>query len=301
MHPAKTSGGPDRYAIVRLGNGAGCVRSLAEQETFHPGIGPAAEAEALYVRQLRLAERVRVAEGEFVLWDVGLGAAANALTALRLIRAVAAGKPRQLRMISFDRTTTAASFALEHAAELGYLDGYETALETLIERGAVGFDDGGIHVEWSFERGDFPALMARGVKLPAPDAILFDPHSPRKNPEMWTVPLFTDLFRALDPKRPCALATFTRSTMARTAMLSGGFFVGVGHPSGLKEETTVAANRIELLDEPLDGRWRERAGRSKSAEPLTGSVYRQAMLSAETSARLRRHPQFQNANEHERH
>jgi hypothetical protein len=74
------------YRLVRLRNGACSVRSLAEDETFHPGIGPAAEAEALYVRQLRLPERVRETGGEFIIWDVGLGAAANALTAIRLVR-----------------------------------------------------------------------------------------------------------------------------------------------------------------------------------------------------------------------
>jgi tRNA U34 5-methylaminomethyl-2-thiouridine-forming methyltransferase MnmC len=42
-----------------------------------------AEAEALYVRQLRLPERLRRSSGEFVIWDVGLGAAANVLTVLR--------------------------------------------------------------------------------------------------------------------------------------------------------------------------------------------------------------------------
>ena len=74
------------YSLVYLRNGACSVRSLAEDETFHPVIGPAAEAEALYVRQLRLPERVQATPGEFVIWDVGLGAAANALTAIRLIR-----------------------------------------------------------------------------------------------------------------------------------------------------------------------------------------------------------------------
>ena len=75
-------------------------------------------------------------------------------------------------------------------------------------------------------------------------------------------------------------------------MLLGGFFVGVGHPSGLKEETTVAANKIELLDEPLDRRWLERVKRSDSAEPLREMVYRRATLAPETWEKLQRHLQF---------
>jgi tRNA U34 5-methylaminomethyl-2-thiouridine-forming methyltransferase MnmC len=304
---------PTSYCLVYLRNGACSVRSLAEAETFHPVIGPAMEAGVLYARQLHLPERVREMSGEFVIWDVGLGAAANALTVIRLVRESLKGKPARLRLISFDLTTDAAAFALEHGAELGYVTGYESALAELIKNHSVKFSDGLLNIEWTLEPGDFPARIAQESerRLPArhesvlscehavpeagappPHAILFDPHSPKKNPAMWTVPLFADLFRRLDPQRPCALATFTRSTMARVALLLGGFFVGVGHPSGLKEETTVAANRVDLLDEPLDRRWLERAKGSHSAEPLSGPVYRQAPLSPETLEKLRRHPQF---------
>jgi hypothetical protein len=294
------------YSLVYLRNGACSIRSLAEAETFHPVIGPVMEAEALYVRQLHLPERVRETSGEFVIWDVGLGAAANALTAIRLIRESLKGKPAQLRLISFDHTSDAAAFALEHGAELGYVAGYESALAELVKNHSAKFSDGLLEVEWTLEPGDFPAWLKswsssfslsasdtlKRELQPAPHAILFDPYSPKKNPAMWTVPLFADLFRRLDPQRPCALATYTRSTMARVTMLLGGFFAGVGHPSGLKEETTMAANRLDLLDEPLDRRWLERAKSSHSAEPLSGPGYRQAPLSPETWERLRQHPQF---------
>ena len=304
---------PNSYSLVYLRNGACSVRSLAEDETFHPVVGPAIEAEALYVRQLHLPERVQATPGEFVIWDVGLGAAANALTAIRLIRGSLKGKPAQLRLVSFDHTSAAAAFALKHGAELGYVAGYESALAELVKNHSVKFSDDLLQVEWTLEPGDFPAWLKQNPErrlptrpesvlscehavteagVPPPHAILFDPFSPKKNPAMWTVPLFAGLFRRLDPQRPCALATYTRSTMARVTMLLGGFFVGVGHPSGLKEETTMAANRPDLLDEPLDRRWLERAKSSHSAEPLSGPVYRQAPLSPETWERLRQHPQF---------
>ena len=49
-----------RYQLVRLNNGICSVRSLADAETFHPVVGPVAEAEALYVNQLRLRERLKI-------------------------------------------------------------------------------------------------------------------------------------------------------------------------------------------------------------------------------------------------
>jgi len=299
------------YRLVRLRNGACSVHSLADDETFHPGIGPVAEAEALYIRQLRLPERVRETKEAFVLWDVGLGAAANALTTLRLV-GESLDTRKSLRLVSFDRTGDALAFALQHSAELGYLAGFETSVTELLNKHSAKFSIGLLEVEWTLVLGDFPKIISGnsrgeeahtkperepphvgGHELPAPHAILFDPHSPAKNPAMWTAPLFAALFRRLDPGRPCALATFTRSTLARAALLLGGFFVGAGRATGLKEETTVAGNQPELLAEPLDRRWLDRARRSHSAEPLIGPVYRQEKLSAETWQRLQQHPQFQ--------
>ncbi len=110
---------------------------------------------------------------------------------------------------------------------------------------------------------------------------------------MWTAPLFANLYRLLDPQRPCALATYSRSTLLRATLLVAGFFVGAGHATGEKEETTIAANTLALIAEPLDRRWLGRARRSTSAEPLAEPAYRQARLSPATWEKLREHPQFQ--------
>jgi hypothetical protein len=325
---------PTSYCLVYLRNGACSIRSLAEDETFHPVIGPVAEAEALYVKQLQLCERLKNHAGEFVIWDVGLGAAANALTVLRATREIAG----TIRLVSFDCTIEPLEFALQHAAALDYFGGYENHLQTFLRNRRVAFPNGAQSVIWEFHLGDFPTWLAQTVAAgilsavepgvppggkivgnaaraenssaspggrmppstaggtpaatPPPHAILFDAFSPAKNPAMWTLPLFTNLFRVLDPKRPCALPTYSRSTILRVTLLLAGFHVGVGHATGEKEETTIAANTPELLTEPLDHRWLERARRSHSAEPMVEAVYRIAPLTAETWERLRQHPQF---------
>ena len=278
------------YRIVRLPNGSHSVHSLAHHETFHPVVGPVAEAEALYVRQLRLAERVQRHAGEFVLWDVGLGAAANALTALRATR----GVPASIRLLSFDHTLEPLAFALEHLEALGYLGGYEKHLERLLKDRHCTFQDGPQSVNWDVHVADFPTLCSQPAtqKLAKPHVIMFDAFSPATNPAMWTEPLFSNLFRLLVPDRPCALPTYSRSTMLRVTLLLAGFYVGVGHATGEKEETTIAANTPELIAEPLDRRWLQRAHRSTSAEPMWEPVYRQARLSAATWEKLQQHPQF---------
>ena len=274
----------ENYQLVRLKNGTCSIRSLTEDETFHPVVGPVAEAEALYVKQLRLRERLQSHEGEFVVWDIGLGAAANTMAVLR----ATSDLPFPLRIISFDQTLEPLAFALRHADELGYLSGWESAVREFFDTGRA------LGGRWELRLGDFPEWLRNPQRAaPAPHAILFDAFSPAKNPAMWTASLFSDLYRCLDPQRPCAMPTYSRSTMLRVTLLLAGFFVGAGRATGEKEETTIAANTLELLDEPLSRHWLERARRSRSAEPLWEPVYRQAPLSRESWEELARHPQFQ--------
>jgi tRNA U34 5-methylaminomethyl-2-thiouridine-forming methyltransferase MnmC len=275
---------------VQLASGVHSVHSLAHGETFHPVVGPVAEAEALYVKQLRLRERLQAHAGEFVVWDVGLGAAANVLTVLRATAEI----PAALRVVSFDCTPEPLEFALQHASELGYFGGYEAPLQELLQAGRVRFQNGRQAVDWDLHLADFPTLLAQPTahQLPKPHAILFDAFSPAKNPHMWTPGLFRNLFQLLDPARPCALPTYSRSTMLRVTLLLAGFYVGVGHSTGEKEETTLAANTLSLLADPLPPKWLERARVSYSAEPMWDAVYRQAPLSPESWAKLQAHPQF---------
>lgn len=266
------------------------MHSLSHAETFHPVVGPVAEAEALYVKQLRLLDRLEQHHEEFVIWDVGLGAAANAVTVLEATR----GCSCSLRLLSFDHTLEPLAFALQNAAHLDYLAGYEPFLASLIAENRTSFQRVAQRVHWEVHLADFPSLLLGPIAhtLPKPHAIMFDAFSPAKNPAMWTQPLFASLFRLLDPRRPCALPTYSRSTMLRVTLLLSGFYVGVGHATGEKEETTIAANSPTLISEPLSRRWLERVRRSSSAEPMWQAAYRQAPLAEETWAKLLLHPQF---------
>jgi tRNA U34 5-methylaminomethyl-2-thiouridine-forming methyltransferase MnmC len=278
------------YELVKLANGVFSVRALACQETFHPVIGPVAEAEALYVNQLHLPERMARHEGTFVIWDIGLGAAANVLTVLRACQG--AGGP--VRVLSFDVTLDPLLFGLNHALELGYFGGWEKKVRALAQHHRVQFQNGRQAVDWTFHPGDFPSLIQEpdADRFPKPQAILFDAYSPAKNPEMWTLPLFQRLFELLDPARPCAMPTYSRSTLLRVTLLVAGFFVGTGHATGEKEETTIAANDRGLIAHPLDATWLNRARNSTSAEPIREAVYRQAPLSQASWEQLRKHAQF---------
>ncbi|TAK90694.1 MAG: hypothetical protein EPO07_20330, partial [Verrucomicrobia bacterium] len=117
------------YKLVQLRNGTHAVYAAAYDEKMHPGLGPAAEAEEVYVRQLKLRERLRDHSGEFVIWDIGLGAAANATAALRAAREFNC----PIRLVSFDDTTGPLEFALQNISALEYLQGYEAPLAELLQ------------------------------------------------------------------------------------------------------------------------------------------------------------------------
>lgn len=284
----------DLYHIVRLANGAYSLRSESYGETFHPVVGPVAEAQSIYVEQLRLVERVEKCATDFVVWDVGLGGAANPLTFLNAVRHLRA----KVRIISFDYTTEPLTLALKHADVLGYLAGWERTLHELIRQKFVRYHDAtGFELQWEIHLGDFPMLLASSslTSAPSPHAIFYDAFSPATNPAMWTLPVFSNLFARLDPNRFCVMPTYSRSTMLRVTLLNAGFFVGRGQPTGEKEETTVAANHLECLTEPLGLDWLARASRSRSAEPLPTAEYRQRPLSEHTWQALLAHPQFRSS------
>lgn len=263
---------------------------MAEGETFHPVIGPVAEAESLYVRQLQLPERIAGSAQPFTVWDVGLGAAANVCTVLAATRQLRT----PIRIVSFDKTPEPLRFALANPVALPFLAPYLGPAEQLLARRQVEFENGDQPVTWQFIEGDFPTLLRSSAApaWPKPDAILFDAYSPARNPEMWTLPLFQRLHALLDPARPCSMATYSRSTLLRVTLLLAGFYVGAGHATGEKEETTVAANDASLVSKPLGAAWLRKVHRSSSAEPLTQPEYRQAPLSPENRDRLDHHPQF---------
>lgn len=232
------------HEVVRTSGGALAIRSLDAGEVMHPGVGPLVEAEALYVRQSRLAERLRA--GPVVVFDVGLGAGSNALAA----RAAAEASGGRLELVSFERDLGALRLALEQGGAFGFDGDSAEAARALLARGR--HEDA--HTSWRLERGDVLEALVR--EEAAADVIFWDPFSPRVNPELWTVAAFAAA-RARAGAR-ATLYTYSASTAVRAAMLLGGWAVGVGDAIGTKRQTTAAAVEVEDLARPLPPTWPRR-------------------------------------------
>lgn len=275
------------FELVTLKGGGRSIRSKAHGETMHIGTNPRTEALELHVAQQRLEERVQEwnRSEPFVIWDIGLGPAGNAITAIESIRE--SGVPIEIH--SYEISTEVLEFALEHAAELEYLAGWETVIRELLDRGTTHPSPS---MTWRLHRGDF---SRQPHDAPAPSVIFFDPYSPARNSEMWNLETFRSMWNAVSgpDAPPCTMTNYTRSTSVRVTMLLAGWFVGTGVPTGDKEVTTIAANCLDLLKEPLDETWLGRVRSSTNAEPMRGRNNERGPISAEDYARLITHPQFQ--------
>jgi tRNA U34 5-methylaminomethyl-2-thiouridine-forming methyltransferase MnmC len=271
-----------RFKLVTLATGARSLRSLEHGETFHPVIGPMEEARTLHVAQHRFAERLEPGR-DFVVWDVGLGAGANAIATIEaFVRLQTLQSP--IHLLSFDQTLDPLEFALRHAEQLAYPLPWKRELSRLISDGQVKIGP----VTWSLETGDFRERLAQGTGQnvpPQPRAVLFDPYSPAANPGMWDVEVFRAIRAAAGDD--CTLSTYSRSTVIRVRLLLAGWCVGRGAATGEKTETTVAATRLDLLRDALGPEWLQRVSRS-TAPALLEHGMNLAILVAE----LRRCPQM---------
>jgi tRNA U34 5-methylaminomethyl-2-thiouridine-forming methyltransferase MnmC len=271
------------FDLVPVRAGVRSLRSRAHGETFHPVLGPLGEAEALHVRQQRLVERAAaMPDGTFVVWDVGLGAAANAIATLEAFRGF--GGHARIELHSFEISTAALEFALQHAEELGYPAGHEATLRAILTEGSAQAGP----IAWRLHRGDYRKCLR---EAPAPHAIFHDPYSPRANPAMWSLECFGRVHAALSPDAPCLMTSYTRSTAVRVTLLLAGFFAGHGVAIADKTETTVAANRLDLLEAPLEAAWLRRVRASTRSAPLRDNGPGGAISDADLE-RLREHPQF---------
>lgn len=265
------------FEIVTTTAGAISIRNKIVNEIMHNPVGPWVEANALYIDQSDLKEKLsQKTTEEFVVFDIGLGAAANALAALACAKSVQNSESRPFRIVSFEIDLELLKFALAHANQFAHFHSYEQALQQLLDKGH--WSEGSL--SWDLREGNF--LEKIKEEIYRPHVIFFDPYSPKMNQDMWTIDSFTNLRnKSREPHEGgTSLYTYSQATQIRVALIKAGFFVGYGDATGLKDETTAAATDLKLLKSPLDKVWFERWGRSGKRYPLASSPEEYAAIDA---------------------
>jgi queuine tRNA-ribosyltransferase len=279
-----------RYEVIVHG-GAGHIRDTASGEVMHPGEDPDEEARSLYVEQSRLTSRLQEpTTAPLVVWDVGLGAAANAMAAIHAalnLRSApglpAAQSRRRLMLVSFENDLDSLELALRHPAWFKHLR-HAAPRRLLCDNR---WSDAANAVDWLLLRGDFGATK---FAAPLPDIVFFDPFSFKTEAALWTLGAFREL-KELISSRPAELFTYSYSTRVRAAMLASGLFVARGRGTGPKAETTIGLTAPAAMlphgRDLLDAAWLARWRRSDAQEPLGADPDDPSWREAVTN-----HPQF---------
>ena len=243
-------------------------------------IGPWDEANAIYVEQGGVERRLRTrTEKWLVVWDVGMGIAANALATFAVAERLHRERTlaRKLVIVSFEKELDGLRTALASRELFPFIQAYWRVIDELLARKVFTCD----FAEWRFHEGSF---FDHFSEAPRPELVYYDFFSPKSAPELWTLAVFRRL-RALDLP---ILLTYTTSTAVRSALLLAGFNVGHGISTDAKLETTVAAMNSRELVRPLGRDWLEKLARS--SRPLPDDIpVRERGLALE---RLHTHPQF---------
>jgi queuine tRNA-ribosyltransferase len=281
------------YEIHLSAQGASSIRQISSGEVMHSVNVPSEEAHRLYIEQSGLASRLTTHStlGEpLVIWDVGLGAAFNAMAVVHCFERCYADPetpaPRALQVVSFEYDLAPLTLAGKHLGSFPHLQ--HGAPVQILKHGRWEHSSG--LLSWELRKGDFRETLA---SAPIPDLIFHDPFSFKTDTELWTSALFTRIFQHCAAKS-VELYTYSASTAVRVALLMAGFFVAEGVGTGPKSATTIAFTRATgAAEHPLAPRllgheWLARWRRSHAKFPATLTIEEQTRW----EQRIENHPQF---------
>ena len=239
------------------------IQQKSSGEIMHSVNPPMVEARDLYLAQSQLFSRIQETEKpELVIWDVGLGAATNAMSVIQAYEKSEAQRKRPLHVVSFEIDLDPLRLAHQSPECFPYLQ--HAAVEELLRHGA--WQSEHLPLRWSLIEGDFFEKLA---DAPVPDLIFFDPFSYKTNPNLWGQSALRKIYDRCQG-HPVELFTYSASTSFRATLLSVGFFVGRGVGTGPKSETTIATNlrRQDAHYRLMDQEWLKRWTKSSAKYPL---------------------------------
>lgn len=272
---------------TKLGNfeiydqrGRASIRDYTLNETIHSVNDPILEAKTLYIEQSKLTQRLRSGrcshrcQSKLVLWDVGLGAAFNGISAINAAEdsfREQSSNDYGFELISFENDLNPLKLATNNQESFPHLN--HPAIDKLLTDKF--WRDTKLPIAWTLLLGDF---FLQIENAPVPDIIYWDPFSAKSNPRFWELSTFQTLAQLLS-NSSCILITYSASTAIRAGMLATGFYVASGASSGPKRETTIALTKKALKDYPelnlLNLEWLQRWKVSHAKLPLGTSSEQQ--------------------------
>lgn len=300
-HPAKQpvkkkkKSGPSisrgNFTLFENEQGMATIVHKNSGESMHRKDNPYEEVYSLYIEQTGLKEKLLEKTNKpLVIWDVGLGAAFNAMAVLntveKLLEVLPAHLIRPVELVSFENDLDALRLALDHSKKMQHL--HHKAPHTLL--GKRSYSASCFH--WTLHEGDFLRKM---VEATDPDIILYDPFSYKTDGELWKLSTFEILAKRLGGVS-AEIYTYSASTAVRAALLSAGFFVAQGAATGEKRETSIALTPLRAKSPHsfslLGAEWIARWKRSDRKTPF-GVDENDKFENENRSQKIISHEQFQ--------
>jgi tRNA U34 5-methylaminomethyl-2-thiouridine-forming methyltransferase MnmC len=270
-------------SVVRTADGSVTFRSERFGEHFHSLQGAWREAIAKFVVPTNLVGLARD-RGEIALLDVCYGLGYNTAAALGAIWMVNPACRVRWFGLELDGAVPRAAIAPLRDCLAAQVAAGELSAAVADRVGAVvesvamggGFApiagvaaDPAVAIAGSLLLGDARrtvATVAEAVATDgfAADAIFFDPFSPPRCPQLWTVEFIGAIAGCLAPAG--RLATYSCAPAVRAAMQLAGLTVGPSEPFGRRWPGTIAAIAPEPPLDPLDPREQEHL-RTRAAVP----------------------------------
>jgi queuine tRNA-ribosyltransferase len=270
------------YELKTTQEGHTLIQQRSSGESMHPTGDPNEEAKIVYLTPVDLPSRLAPSAPSeaFIIWDVGLGAAHNAMSVVRALEELQ--PQRAVHLLSFENDLDSLRLALLHVTRFPHLK--HAGPHLLCEKRA--WESKQTKLRWQLLEGDFLQTMSEAT---APDFILYDPFSFKADSVLWGVDSFQKLF-ARCTEKATMLCTYSTSTAVRAALLAAGFFVAIGEGAGQREASTIAVNHAGKQVYPalsyLDHKWLARWEKSSAKFPQ-GVVEKESFESL-----IRAHPLF---------
>lgn len=219
--------------IVNTDDGSITLRSGIYGETYHSATGAITEAFVKYSEACKIGKIAR--QGRIRLLDIGFGLGYNILAAI--ISARKANRACIIEVVSLENDLLPADKIRTLKIPPAFKEEYEI-IEALFRD--LRYERGGIRIEVMISDA---RKAVRNMDAPF-DAVFLDPFSPRKNPELWTVEFFRELYRMMN--KEAILATYSAATPVRCGLIEVGFRIGEGPGDYRKRSGTLASKAGEI-------------------------------------------------------
>lgn len=268
-----------KISLFKFENGTYTLKDEKLNQCMHSSIGAELEAKLIYAEPgiqflkkfLSLSEFLQ--PFEFTLWDVGMGTGSNVIQFLELLKSVDfphlnSQNKLQLKVFSFESSIETLTAALKNIQYFPALKPFENNFNELLQTQSTSLNFKNVSCAWKLIYGDFSNVIQNQC-FEKPHLIFYDMYAPNACPELWNYSLFSkitshaseasnvnklksNLPRKSEQNIPQLLLTYTSATWVRASLVAGGFNLGEGTKTALKNQTTTACTQFTYLDHPID-------------------------------------------------